>query len=240
MKFNKFISSALLLICAAATNAPVSADEKAIETVKSVLEERFPRVEVTSVSPSPAPGWIEVIAGTQVIYVDESGKYMMYGSLVEIDGSRNLTEQAMSNVRLKAMEKIDETEMVVYRPEKVEHTVTIVTDIDCPYCRKLHSEMDEYIENNIKVQYLLMPLKGRVSYQKSLSVWCSDDKNLALDIAKAGGSLDQESCEHPLAKHESVSRALGIRGTPAILLEDGTLLPGYVPIKDLIEKIEAI
>ena len=137
------------------------------------------------------------------------------------------------------MEQLSEKEMLVYRPEKVEHTVTIVTDIDCPYCRKLHSEMDEYLDNNIQVRYVFMPLKGMKDFKTTVSVWCSEDQNLALDIAKAGGNIDEETCPNPILKHQRVARELGIRGTPAIMLEDGRMLPGYVPIGELVKQLDS-
>lgn len=208
-----------------------------IQNIREMLHKRFPGVTIRSITPSKAPGWIEVIAGTQVVYFDRKGKFMFDGALVEVATRKNLTEAARSEIRLAAISKISDEEMLVYRPEKVNHTVTVVTDIDCPYCRKLHSEMDDYMENNIKVRYILMPLKGKKDYDKTVSVWCSEDRNLAMDIAKAGGDVDEEKCSHPLVKHEKIARELGVSGTPAIVLEDGRLLPGYLPVEDLMKEL---
>ncbi len=234
MKINYLLAAFLLF-----TSLPASAD-KAIDNIRDMLAKRFPNVVIHSVERTDMPGLIQVVAGSQVVYFDEAGKYMLDGSLVELDSRRNITEEALGKVRLTAINKLPEAEMLVYQPKKVDHTVTVFTDIDCPYCRKLHNEMDDYMANNIKVRYVFLPFKGPRSYKTSVSVWCSEDKNTALDIAKAGGEIEEENCPHPISKHESIARELGIRGTPAIMLEDGTLLPGYVPINKLVTSLKSI
>lgn len=234
MKINYLLG--VFLLCA---SLPAAAD-KAIDNIRDMLSKRFPNVVIHSVERTTMPGLIQVVAGSQVVYFDEAGKYMLDGSLVELDSRRNLTEEALGQVRLNAIGKLPESEMLVYQPKQVDHTVTVFTDIDCPYCRKLHNEMDEYMANNIKVRYVFLPFKGPHSYKTSVSVWCSDDRNTALDIAKAGGEIEEESCPHPIAKHEEIARELGIRGTPAIMMEDGTLLPGYVPVKKLVTSLKSI
>jgi len=238
MKFKQLLVRFVAPLLAIAALAPAHADDD-IKNIRKMLTERFPAVPIHSVVHSKAPGWIEVIAGSQVVYFDKAGEYMFDGSLVDMKSRVNLTEAAKSGMRLRTINKIKDDEMLVYRPEKVDHTVTIVTDVDCPYCRKLHSEMDDYMENNVKVRYIFMPLKGMKDYKTTVSVWCSDDRNLALDIAKAGGEIEQQSCDNPLNKHKRIARELGIKGTPAIVLEDGRLLPGYVPIGELVKELNA-
>lgn len=206
-----------------------------IENINKAMAKRFPSVTVDKIEKTVVPGLYQLVAGGQVVYVDGTGRYMIDGDLVDMDTRRNYTEDAKSDIRVSAINQLTEDEMLVYQPEKVKHTVTIVTDIDCPYCRKLHNEMDEYLDNNIKVRYLLLPLKGRKDYQNSVSVWCSDDRNLALDIAKAGGDVESKTCAHPLQKHQQIARKMGVNGTPAIILESGRLLPGYVPIAELLK-----
>ena len=130
--------------------------------------------------------------------------------------------------------------MVVYEPKDVKHMVTVVTDIDCPYCRRLHSEMDQYMANGIKVRYIFMPLKGQKDVQTTVTVWCSEDRNGALDMAKSGVDLDPIKCDNPIDRHLTLARAIGVRGTPAIILEDGTMLPGYVPVKQLAAELNRL
>jgi len=128
--------------------------------------------------------------------------------------------------------------MVIYKPEKVDTTITVVTDIDCPLCRRLDKEIPDYMENNIQVRYIFMPLKGAADMKKTVSVWCSDDQQTSLDIAKAGGDVEEKSCDNPIRKHLKLARELGVRGTPAIFLESGEMLPGYVPYDKLLVQLQ--
>ncbi len=214
--------------------AIASADEE-IDTLSKALAKRFPNVTVDKLERTAIPGLYQLVAGSQVVYTDVNGRYMIEGDLIDMDTGKNFSEIAKAGIRLKALAQLSDDEMVVYQPEKVEHTINVVTDIYCPYCRKLHNEMDDYLDNNIKVRYILLPLKGKKDVEDTVSVWCADDRNLALDIAKAGGGVEKKSCPNPLAKHKLVSRQLGVTGTPAIVLEDGRMLPGYVPVKEVVK-----
>ena len=82
-----------------------------------------------------------------------------------------------------------------------------------------------------------MPLKGAADMKKTVSVWCSDDQQTALDTAKSGGKVEEKTCDNPINDHLKIARELGVRGTPAILLEDGRLLPGYVPVDKLVAEL---
>lgn len=210
-----------------------------LETLNKAIAKRFPAVKVDDVKESQVPGLYQVIAGSQVVYIDKTGRYMIDGDLVDMDTRTNLTDAAKSSIRVSSLSKLDEDEMLVYQPEDVKYTVTVVTDINCPYCRKLHSEMDEYMDNHIKVRYLLLPLKGKKDYETTVSVWCAEDRNLALDIAKAGGGVDQKTCPNPLAKHKKIANELGVSGTPAIILQSGRMLPGYVPVNELLKVLKS-
>ena len=214
--------------------------DKDIEQFKKALAKSMPAVEITNVSKSPLDGLYQVVSGSQVVYMTKDARYMIDGDFVDLTNKRNFTEEAKSTIRLDKINALGEANMLIYTPEKVKHTVTVVTDIDCPYCRRLHDEMDEYMELGVRVRYIFMPLKGKEDFNTTVSVWCSEDKNLSLDIAKAGGTIESKTCDNPITDHLALSRTLGVRGTPAIIMEDGSLLPGYVPIKKLIVELRKI
>ena len=212
--------------------------DDAITKLRTTLGTMLPGAEITQVKATPIPGLFEVILGPQVVYMNGDASYYLSGELIEMASRKNLTESSRSVLRLSKIGDYPEAKMVVYTPKKkIEHTVTVVTDIDCPYCRRLHDEMSEYMENGIKVRYLFMPLKGRKDFATTVSVWCSDDRNKSLDIAKSGGNVEAKTCDNPINEHLELARALGVNGTPAIILEDGELLPGYVPVKKLVEAL---
>lgn len=207
------------------------------EGLKRALTKAVPGIEITRVSASPIQGLYEVVAGPQVVYMTKDARYMIQGDLMDFKTKENYTERARSTMRLSKIEQFGETRMVVYTPKKVKHTVTIVTDINCPYCRRLHDEMEEYMSNGIKVRYIFMPLKGEDDFATTVSVWCAKDQNKALNDAKAGISVEPRTCENPIREHLQLARELGVRGTPAIILESGEMLPGYVPIKKLVTQL---
>jgi len=213
-----------------------SADD-GIAELKESLTKRLPQFEVSFVDKTPIDGIYQVIIGGQVIYMTGDARYMIDGSLIDLSTKKNYTEDAMSGIRLGQIEKLGKDKMVIYTPEAVKHTITVITDIDCPYCRRLHSEMDQYMAGGVEVRYIFMPLKGQGDYRTTVSVWCAKDQNEALDLAKAGTELEAKDCENPIDEHLNVSRSMGVRGTPAIILQDGSMLPGYVPANKLIAEL---
>lgn len=216
--------------------AGASADEA---TVKAALAKALPDVKIDSVAPSPVSGLYEVMVGTQIIYVSEDGRYFVDGQVVDLKTRENLTDVRLSGVRKAAVDAIPENQMLIFSAPKYDHTVTVFTDIDCPYCAKLHSQMDQYEAEGIRVRYLFYPRAGArsPSYDEAVSVWCADDPNQALTDAKAGKKIPAKTCDNPVDEHMALGRKVGINGTPAIMLEDGEMVPGYVEPKRLSQMI---
>ena len=208
-----------------------------VEKLKQSLSETMPSVKPTRITATPIAGLYEVIVGSQVVYMSDDARYMIEGDLYDLKTKRNVSEEAKSAIRLAALDKLGEKNMLVYKPRKVENVITVVTDIDCPYCRRLHSEIPQYMEKNVEVRYVFLPLKGTADMKKTISVWCADDQQGALDTAKAGGKVEEKTCDNPIRQHLQLARDLGVRGTPAIILESGELLPGYVPVDKLVAEI---
>ncbi len=236
----KLLSLLLLITSFLVSFSAVSAElteQENIEKLKQALAKTMPQVQPTKISKTPIEGLYEVIVGSQVVYMSVDSRYMIEGDLYDLRTKKNISESAKSIIRLAAIDKLGEENMLIYKPEKVRNTITVITDIDCPYCRKLHSEIAEYMKNDIEVRYIFMPLKGAADMKKTVSVWCADDQQLALDMAKAGSEIEEKDCDNPIKQHLVVARELGVRGTPAILLENGELLPGYVPVNRLITEI---
>lgn len=229
--------SLLLFVSSLLITFTVSAEVDNTEKLKQALAKSMPNVKVTRISATPVDGLYEVIVGSQVVYMSIDARYMIEGDLFDLETKRNVSEEAKSAIRLAVLDKLGADNMLLYTPEKVKSTITVVTDIDCPYCRRLHNEMPDYMKNEIQVRYIFMPLKGAVDMKKTVSVWCSDNQQLALDTAKSGGKVEDKTCDNPIKEHLALARELGVRGTPAIILEDGRLLPGYVPVAKLIAEL---
>lgn len=236
----KLISTIFLvtsLFISSSVSADTAADKAGIDKLTKSLAHSMPNVKPNKISSTPIEGLYEVIVGTQVVYMSDDARYMIEGDLYDLKSKTNYSENAKSGIRLAAMKKLGPDNMLIYRPEKVSNIITVVTDIDCPYCRRLHDEVPDYMENEVEVRYIFMPLKGSADMKKTVSVWCADDQQLALDIAKAGGEVEDKTCDNPIGEHLKVARELGVRGTPAIMLEDGQMLPGYVPYNKLLAQM---
>lgn len=228
MKVGKFVGLWLGLMLG---SVPVmAADDSGVEVVRKRLE-GIQGLNPDRITPTPIAGLYEVVLGPHVFYVSGDGKFMVQGDVIELSTRRNLTEPARSAAQSAAIESIGADNMLVYGPDKPKHTVTVFTDIDCGYCRKLHREMDEINAKGIQVRYLLYPRAGvkSDSYSKAVSVWCADDRNDAMTKAKTGSVPPKKECDNPVKEHMAMGQMIGVRGTPTIILEDGTLLPGYVP-----------
>ena len=233
----KVIKIAALLL-AGLTLPVANADEDAI---RQVLTQSIPTMKIDSIKPSVIKGLYEAAVGTNIFYVSEDGKYLLQGHLVDVAARKDLTEEKSNGIRKLAIEKMGQENMIVFRPKIPKYTVTIFTDIDCGYCRKLHSELDQYLAQGITIQYLFFPRagKGSDSYNKAVSVWCAADRNAALTAAKKDQKVPEKTCDNPLDKHMQLAEEFDVKGTPMIVTEQGNILTGYVPAKQLVEALES-
>jgi thiol:disulfide interchange protein DsbC len=230
----------IIFICLASLlQTTALADRAADETT---IRKALGNIEPDSINTAPIAGLYEVVVGTHVIYVSADGRYMLQGELIDVKNRKSLTEPRRREAIRVLLDSVSEDDMIIFKPEKVKHVVTVFTDIDCGYCRKLHNEMDNYLAEGIEVRYMMFPRAGAgsESYKKAVAVWCSDDRNAAMTSAKNGRALDMKSCENPVDRHMELVQQLGARGTPFIILESGDTQPGYVPAKQLARLIDQI
>ncbi len=226
-KTTTWIAAGLLLPMSA---VPLLADD--VTDVKSRLASMFPEVEAENVSQAPVNGLYQVALGTQVAYLSPDGRYLLQGDIYDLDTNENLTERDRGIARISALDSLGNETMLIFSPDEVKESVVVFTDIDCGYCRQLHSEMDAILERGIEVRYLLFPRggPGTASWSKADNVWCSDDRNTALTRAKLGEQIEANDCgPTPVAEHYEMGRAVGVRGTPAILDKNGQMIGGYLP-----------
>ncbi|MFZ9994718.1 MAG: DsbC family protein [Steroidobacteraceae bacterium] len=208
--------------------------------VSTALLERWPGSTAKDFKPTPMPGIFEYTQGADIIYVTADGRYAFDGDLYDLEGERNVTDARRREQRLAILASIPEKDMLIYGPSKAKHTVTVFTDVDCTYCRKLHSEMKDYNARGIRVRYLLYPRMGPDSegWEKAVSVACSPNRNAALDRAKRGEIIDKRKCASKVPRDFEIGQQMGLRGTPAIILPDGELLGGYLPPAMLAQRLD--
>jgi thiol:disulfide interchange protein DsbC len=227
------------LLSSLLTAVPSWADSDT-DKLKQKLSSQLPEFHIDDISPSPVSGLYEVTVGGETVYTTADGKYMFTGDLVEVATRVNLTESKRGKRILAAIEHVGEKNMIVMGPDKPKRTITVFTDVDCPYCAKLHKDVPQLIKAGIKVRYLLYPRSGvdGETYKRSVAVWCAKDRVKAVGIAKAGGALEMKTCDNPVAANFQLGQSVGITGTPTIVLDNGRVLPGYIPADKLLAGLE--
>ena len=212
-----------------------------ISELKEKLNERFPdSIEIVSIKEVGIEGYLEVnLKGIEPLFISKDGKYLISGDIYEIteQGLVNRSEARRNYLRKVTISEIDESEFIVFKPNKVEHSIFVFTDVDCGYCRQFHREINDYLDLGIQVNYLAFPRAGidSESYKKVVSAWCSSQPNQAITELKLGYEIKENVClNNPVEKHFDLGNSLGVTGTPSIITSEGRLIPGYIPPEDLI------
>jgi thiol:disulfide interchange protein DsbC len=233
------LAAALLL---AVTALPALAADDAAEKVAKQLG-----LKVENVRPSPVAGLFEIQHEREFAYVTTDGRYLLRGDLVDLKSGEELTEAHRRADRLEVIGKLAANKMIEFAPpppQVAKYTVTVFTDIDCGYCRKLHSEIAQYNAKGIAIRYAFFPRSGpdTDSWRSAEAVWCSADRRKALTEAKAGTpvKIKGKTCDNPVAEEFKLAQELGIRGTPMLVLPSGEVFPGYVPAAALAEKLAEV
>ena len=198
---------------------------------REALRRINPQLKVERIATAPLQGFQEAIVGGQVVYVSDDGKYLLQGKLFDIAAKKDLGEASMNKLRVELLKTIPVSDRIVFAPPNAKHTVAVFTDVECGFCRKLHSEIAEYNKQGIAVEYLAFPRMGLASedFKKMESVWCASDKRQALTNAKNDKAVPGKVCKSPVAMQYSLGQRMGLEGTPMILAADGTQLGGYLP-----------
>lgn len=232
----KLIAAVLLASSVASVYAADKA--KTIENLRDTLSNSFPNLEASDITATPVDGIYQVNRGLSFGYATADGQYFFDGDLIDLDKAESLTETSRKKLRLAALEEIGEDKMIVFPAKKEKHVMTVFTDIDCGYCRKLHREMEDYNAQGITVRYVFFPRSGpnTPSFKKAENVWCAKDRNAAMTKAKSGQAVADKSCASPVMEEYRMGQRLGVRGTPALILEDGSMKPGYIPAARLAQE----
>lgn len=219
-----------------AASAQQTADLKISSEMRQRVAELEQELGKATVKPTPVAGLFEVTIGPTVVYMSADGRYLIQGDLMDIATKENLTTSAVRDARAATVAGFDETNLVVYAPQEVKHTITVFTDVDCPYCSRFHNEVPKLVEAGVKVRYAAFPRGGIPSknYHRMVSVWCATDPQTAMTAAKAGRDIDAAKCPNQVKEQFQTARAMGVRGTPTMVLSDGQILPGYMPSKRLL------
>ena len=232
----------LVLAATVALSACAPKQNSELENVRASVQKVLPGLDPQNIRPAAAHGLYEVQDGANVAYITADGKFLIEGDMVDMQKGVNVTENLRKSDRVAKLAALGEDNMIIFAPEgRAKHVVTVFTDVDCGYCRKLHSEIAQYNAEGIEIRYLSYPRTGpnTESFQKAEAVWCSNDRKTALTQAKLGAAVaGGQNCENVVHREWDLGNQFGLRGTPLLVLEDGSIVNGYLPPAALLQRLE--
>jgi thiol:disulfide interchange protein DsbC len=229
------VFSTVLPLAQAADNS----DEAARAAVQKLVQDR----KIEALEKAPIDGYYQAVVGSQLLYVSADGRYALQGTLYDADAKLDLTAARLARVNVAKLDAYPESKRISFKPtSKPKYKVTVFTDIDCGYCRKMHSHIAEYNERGIQVDYLFFPRSGpgTPSFAKAVSVWCAKDRQSAFTAAKAGSNPAPLQCDNPVGEEYQLGIDVGVDGTPTVFAPDGSKIGGYLTPDQLQAQLERV
>jgi len=233
-QFGLFLSSlSLVFIMHAEENAPEV-------RIRKTVEQNFPEYTASDIRESQIPGLYEVVLGSEVVYVSANGRYIIQGSMYDLQERENLSEKSRELARMEALQAVPNPEIIEFAPENPSWTIYVFTDIECSFCRRFHKDIKQHNANGIAVRYLAFPRSGVGSetYHDMVSVWCAKDRQAALTNAKLDTLPNRVDCDNPVSRQYQLGQDVGVQGTPAIYTEQGVHIGGYLSPEELLEAVQ--
>jgi len=239
----RILIAALSLFVVVPAGAQNAETDPELTQIRQKVNAMFSAISPEDVNPSPIDGWYTIHRGSVVAYVSADGRYLLQGDMIDLDQNVNLSDTVRNGSRRELMASIDDEEVIAFSPAEVKYSIAVFTDVDCTYCRRLHSQIDEYLAYGIEIRYLMYPRNGPSSpaWATAEEVWCSNDRNGALTAAKADRNFASSNCDASMiSAHYDLGQEVGLTGTPAIILDDGTLISGYLPPDQLKARLDVL
>jgi thiol:disulfide interchange protein DsbC len=212
-----------------------------LEQVRQKVGTMFDMIEAKDINKSPVAGWYTIQKGAVIAYISADGRYLLQGDLIDLERSVNMSEVARNETRRELLATVKDDEVIKFSPVDKKYSVSVFTDVECTYCRRLHSQINEYLADGIEVRYLMYPRNGPTSraWTTAEQVWCASDRNSALTAAKNDQKFASTKCDASIVERQYLmGHEIGLSGTPAIVLEDGTLISGYLPPDQLRARLD--
>jgi thiol:disulfide interchange protein DsbC len=230
--------------------APLSMAQSAQDNIKKTLEPKLQGgAKVESVSKTPIPGLYEVRVGGDVVYMDESGKYLLQGSLSDVVAGRNITKERTEQFQSEADKVLMPT---LWSQASLKNAIkqvkgngsrklVLFEDPNCGYCKKMRHSLEGL--NDVTVYTFVIPILSEDSAKKTRDLVCSADKSKAYDDWMLRGKAPvaaAKNCEDPTDAVMELSQKLKVRGTPAVFFADGSRAPGFMPAEQLEQRLGAV
>jgi thiol:disulfide interchange protein DsbC len=224
-----FLAAAAVIFAAVPA---VAEDDAQLELVRKKVDEMFDMIAPEDVKTSPVDGWYTIQKGAVTAYISADGRYLLQGDLIDLESQVNLSEASRTDARRELMATVSDDEVIKFTPSEVKYSVAVFTDVDCTYCRRLHSQIEEYMAHGMRNG------PASKSWNTAEEVWCANDRADALTLAKLDREFESSKCNSSIVQdHYVIGRDVGLTGTPAIVFDDGTLIGGYVPPDQLAARL---
>ncbi len=209
--------------------------------IRAALTKVAPGINISTIKESPIAGFKEVLVDGKVMYVSNDGKYLLQGNLIDLVGRNNLTEASEAVQRKALLAAVPQSRKISFAPGIPKYRVTVFTDIDCGFCRKMHTQISEYNKLGIAVDYLFFPRAGigSESFQKAVNVWCAPDRNVAMTMAKNDRALPKKNCTNYVTMDYKLGLQAGVEGTPAVYTANGVGIGGYLSPQDMLKALQS-
>ena len=214
-------------------------DQAAREAIQKLVQDR----KIEALEKAPIDGYYQAVVGSQLLYVSADGRYVLQGNLYDADARIDLTAARLARVNVAKLDAYPESKRISFKPtSKPKYKVTVFTDIDCGYCRKMHSHIAEYNERGIQVDYLFFPRSGpgTPSFAKAVSVWCAKDRQSAFTAAKAGDDPAPLQCDNPVSRGIPARHRSRRRRHAGVFAPDGSKIGGYLTPDQLQAQLERV
>ena len=223
---------------AEAADAPAGVPEAAI---RKGLTERVPTIKIDEVRATPLAGLYEVRMGSDIVYTDAEGAYIVRGDLLDLKSKRNLTEERVNKLNMIEFASLPLKDAVVWKTGTGARKIAVFADPNCGYCKRFEQELNGV--KDLTVYTFIIPILGGDSPEKSKAIWCAKDSAAAWRswmIDSVAPPKAAANCSAPMDRNLELSRKHRVNGTPAIVFEDGTRVPGMLNAQQLEKQLAGV
>lgn len=201
--------------------------------IRKNLAERLPNLpKIDEVTKTGMPGLFEIrVNGTDIMYTDAEGNYLIQGNLIDAKAKRNLTEERVEKLSAIDFDTLPIKDAFIVKRGNGQRKVAVFEDPNCGYCKRFERDLQNV--NNVTVYMFLYPILGQGSVDRSKAIWCSKDKARAWTdwmVKDADASAAPASCNTTaLERNVEFGKKHKITGTPTLIFADGNRVPGAIP-----------
>ena len=208
--------------------------------VPDSINDKFPQTKGAKIEPAFSNFW-SVVQGGEVVFISDDLKTLVSGTVMDIEKNRNMTQElADANKPKMNIADLDVRDAILVKAGGTKK-LYVFSDPDCPYCKQLEKTFDQL--SNVSIYVFPMPLVSLHPNALNVSetLWCQKNAGAAWHAyLTTGAKPADQKCQNPIEKNINLAAKYQIRGTPAIIFEDGSIMPGAAPAQMIQDKLNHI